>query len=211
MIKFHQFLRGSEACPCYLLQWCCKHLPICKSMHDVGIRMNCITWCFGFSFQALLQNRHAQIKVLRCKNYVHNRFASYLQRLSLCCTAVRHSFNHTLMGLWQHEWRHKRDISTNWARGGIFHPQNYIKREAFLHSFYQWGNYGLKRLIFPRSKSKICWVAGPSTDFHCLPPREEEKEKKINTGCCALSEVHCETGPLNSLVFIDEEVWVWTA
>lgn len=90
--KLLNFLTRSEVLPSCTVQWHYKLLHICKFTYDFGVRYKCIS----FSFQALFQNIHAQMKVLRYKNYVCNRFIFYPQRFHLHCTAIHNSFIHSL-------------------------------------------------------------------------------------------------------------------
>lgn len=94
-VKLSNFSTGSEACPCHILQWHCKLLHICKFMYNSSVRTKCMPQCVSF-FQALLQNIHAQMKVLRCKNYLRSRFISHPQRFHLHCTTTHNSSIHTL-------------------------------------------------------------------------------------------------------------------
>lgn len=126
VVKLVNFLRGSEACPCLTLQWHCKLLHICKSTYDFGVRTKCMPQCFSSSFQALLQNIHAQMKVLRCKNYAGNRFVSYSQRFYLHCTAIHNSFFHTLL------------FMAAWVTGtkGTIAPTDPITERSLLQGWY---------------------------------------------------------------------------
>lgn len=110
--KLLNFLTRSEVLPSCIVQWHYKLLHICKFTYDFGVRYKCIS----FSFQALFQNIHAQMKVLRYKNYVCNRFIFYPQRFHLHCTAIHNSFIHSLTVFYgSMSDRHKRDSSSDRA------------------------------------------------------------------------------------------------